>query len=101
MYFISTRLSADPNTEEGQKTYANFITAVTSLGPWSNRLDNTWLVESKLPAGRIRTLLKPHMQPGDRIFVGQFTTNWAGFNMGQNFPEWAKRREFGTPGQPS
>lgn len=101
MYFIATRLQADTKTDEGKEQYENFLNAVTSLGPWSDRLGNTWLVESKLSASRIRTLLKPHVQTGDRVFVGQFTQNWAGFNMGANFPEWAKRRDYTTPGEPS
>ncbi|MCA9567590.1 MAG: hypothetical protein KC656_07095 [Myxococcales bacterium] len=99
MYFISTRLSMDPRSEEGKARYENLLNALTSLGPWSDRLDNTWLVESKLSASRIRTLLKPHLLEGDRVFVGQFTENWAGYNMGSSFPEWAKRRDFSTPGQ--
>ena len=52
-------------------------------------------LESRLGAGQIRTLLKAHLEPGDRVFVGQFTQNWAGFNMG--FPEWAQRRSFERP----
>lgn len=94
MYFVATRLSADP---KGDGPYAPLLAAIQELGPWSDRLDRTWLVESKLGANQIRERLKPHLQPGDRVFVGQFTGNWAGFNMGAQFPEWIKRRDFTTP----
>lgn len=97
MYFISARLQKDPTTEEGKAHYENFLNAVTSMGAWSDRMGSTWMVESKMSASRIRTLLKPHVFEGDRIFVGQFTTNWAGYNMGANFPEWMKRRTFDMP----
>lgn len=98
MYFIAARLDEDIRTDAGKQRYENLINAVTSLGPWSDRLGNVWLVESKLSASRIRTLLKPHVGETDRIFVGQFSQNWAGFNMGANFPDWIKRRDFTTPG---
>ncbi len=101
MYVIATRLSEDTKSEAGKERYADLINAVTALGPWSDRLGNTWLVESKLPANRIRTLLKPHLHEGDRIFVAQFTGNWAGYNMGRTFPDWIKRRDFSTPGGPA
>ena len=99
MYIVATKLAEDPKDEEGKKNYENLVNAITSMGPWSDRLDKCWLVESKLSASRIRTLLKPHCQDGDRVFVGQFSQNWAGFNMGKSFPEWMKRRDFQTPGQ--
>lgn len=101
MYFIATRLAEDPRTESGQKRYANLINAVQALGPWSDRMDRVWLVESQLSASRIRTLLKPHLGNGERIFVGQFTQNWAGFNMGKTFPDWIGRRDFDVPKAPS
>lgn len=99
MYFVGTKLSADPKTDEGKKKYEALINAVTSLGAWSDRLDSAWLVESRLPASRIRTLLKPHLKDGDRVFVAQFSQNWAASNMGNGFPEWMKRREFEVPSQ--
>jgi hypothetical protein len=97
MYFIATKLAADPKAD-GKLQYEALTNAITALGPWSDRLDKCWIVESKLPADRIRTLLKPHLLKDDRLFVGQFTGNWAGFNMGPKFPEWIKRRDFTTPG---
>lgn len=96
MYFIATRLQADPKGA-GKAQYENLTNAISALGPSSDRLDRCWLVESKLSAGRIRSLLKPHLLDGDRVFVGQFTGNWAGFAMGPKFPEWIKRRDFSTP----
>jgi hypothetical protein len=98
MYFVSARLGEDVTTDAGKEKYENLLNAVTSMGAWSDRMGNTWLIESKLSASRIRTLLKPHVFDGDRIFVGQFTNNWAGYNMGANFPEWMKRRDFSAPG---
>lgn len=97
MYFIATRLAQDPSSEAGQKRYATLINAIQALGPWSDRLDRAWLVESKLSASRIRTLLKPHLGKNERVFVGQFSQNWAGYNMGNGFPEWIGRRDFDVP----
>lgn len=93
MYFIALKLTQPADSP----AYEGLTLAIKSLGPWSDRLGATWLVESKLGAGQIRTLLKAHLQDGDRVFVGQFTQNWAGYNMGQGFPEWTKRRNFERP----
>ena len=93
MYFVALKLTKPSDSE----AYEGLKLALKALGPWSDRLGDTWLVESRLGAGQIRTLLKAHLEPGDRVFVGQFTQNWAGFNMGKGFPEWAQRRNFDRP----
>ena len=98
MYLISTRLSADPRSPDGQKRYQNLKNAVTALGAWSERLEPTWLVESRHSASRIRDLLKPHLQDGDRLFVAQISQNWASASMGPDFPAWIRRRDFSGPG---
>jgi hypothetical protein len=90
MYFVALKLSKPADSTE----YEALQLAIKALGPWSDRLGDTWLVETRLGAGQIRTLLKAHLLAGDRLFVGQFTQNWAGFNMGRGFPEWAGRRKF-------
>lgn len=89
MYFISLRLQG-PMSE-----YPDLERAMKALGPWSNRFDHNWFVESKLSARTLRDLLKPHLKAGDRLFVGQFTQNWSATNMGEGFPDWMQRREFG------
>lgn len=101
MYFVAARLAEDPRSESGKVRYANFVNAIQALGPWSDRMDRVWLVESKLSASRIRSLLKPHVGKNERLFVGQFSNNWAGYNMGQAFPEWIGRRDFDVPKAPS
>ena len=88
MYFINLTLQAE------ESEYENLTDVIKTLGPWSNRLKGTWLVEARLSSRQIRDLLKGHMKPGDRIFVGQFERNWAGTNMGEGFPEWMERRNF-------
>ncbi len=97
VYLIATRLGQDHRTEVGKAAYANFLNAVTALGPWSDRLGDAWIVESKLSASRIRDLLKPHLKESDRLFVAQFTQNWASFAMGPQFPAWIRRRDFSGP----
>ena len=97
VYVIATRLGQDHRTEAGKATYGNFVNAVTALGPWSDRLGDAWIVESKLSASRIRDLLKPHVKESDRLFVGQLTQNWASFAMGPQFPAWIRRRDFSGP----
>lgn len=72
-----------------------FIDRLKSMGNWSNRMPDAWLLESTPSPRRVRDVLKEHMQPGDRIFVARITRNWAGFAMGSGFPEWMQRREFG------
>ncbi len=94
MYFISFRLQAP------WEEYGDLERALKAMGPWSNRLDPTWLLESRLSSRTIRDLLKPHLKPGDRLFVGQFSQNWAGTNMGDGFPDWLKRRSFQAPTAP-
>jgi hypothetical protein len=88
MYFVALRL------QEPFDNYPDLRRALEALGPWSNRLGDTWLVESAFGATRIRDLLKPHIKAGDRLFVGQFSQNWAGTGMGNDFPDWLKRRKF-------
>ena len=98
VYVVATRLAQDPKTDPGKAAYANLLNAITALGPWSDRLGEAWIVESKLSASRIRDLLKPHLKAGDRLFVGQCTPNWASFAMGPQFPAWIRRRDFSGPG---
>ena len=88
MYFVAFQLRA-PRAE-----YDNLFNALQALGPWSNRLSDCWLGHSRYPARRIRDLLKVHLTPGDRLFVGQFSRNWSASNMGDGFPEWMGRRAF-------
>jgi hypothetical protein len=73
-----------------------FLEELKSLGNWSNRIDDAWLLETPLSPRRVRDLLKEKTQPGDRVFVARISRNWAGFAMGEGFPEWLGRREFGT-----
>lgn len=88
MYMIALVLSGQKNE------YDALFNAMKALGPWSNRLGDAWIVQSKHPARRIRDLLKPHLKPNDRLFVSQMTRNWAGTGMGAQFPEWIGRRAF-------
>ena len=92
MYFIATTTRSDSHD------YAPLVETIKALGPWSNRLRDVWLVQSTLSARRIRDLLKPHIHEGDRLFVGEMTQNWAGRNMGREFPDWIGRRSFGQEG---
>lgn len=91
MYFVALTLKGP------ESDYVNLRNAIEALGPWSNRMPACWLVESRLSARKIRDLLKPHLGPGDRLFVGQFGHNWAGTQMGAGFPEWMGRRAFEVP----
>lgn len=88
MYFVSVSLSGTDDQ------YKNFVQTVQTLGNYSNRLKNTWLLECSLTAAQIRDVLRPHLLPGDRIFVGELIQNWAGANMGTEFPAWMSRRQF-------
>ncbi|MGC6492861.1 MAG: hypothetical protein ACON5B_08465 [Myxococcota bacterium] len=74
--------------------YPQFFDALKALGPWSNRMGDTWILECRLSSIQIRDLLKAHIRPGDRIFVAEFIRNWAGTGMGAGFPEWMQRRGF-------
>ena len=70
--------------------------AIRTLGNWSNRLEGAWMLESStLSASAIRDQLKQHLNEADRMFVARISRNWAGRNMGQGFPEWMARRDFG------
>ncbi len=73
-------------------------TEIKGLGNWSNRLNGVWFLETNNNAKQIRDLLKQHVEngKGDRIFVARISRNWAGFGMGEGFPEWIQRRDFGT-----
>lgn len=73
-----------------------FIEELKGLGNWSNRIDGAWLLETPLSPRKVRDLLGEKMKDGDRLFVARISRNWAGRGMGQGFPEWVQRREFGT-----
>lgn len=88
MYFIAVQLHGP------DESYEALWNAIKALGPWSNRFPATWFVQSRLSARRIRDELKPHLREGDRLFVGQFSRNWAGTAMGGGFPDWMGRRAF-------
>ena len=90
------------NFGPGEKTDAESIgkldAGIKALGNWSSRIPNTWLLETGLNAAQIRDRLKQFVsdENGDRIFIARISKNWAGRNMGPGFPDWLKRREFGT-----
>lgn len=88
MYFVALHLQGPA------EQYESLFNAIKALGNWSNRIPDCWFLESRASARRIRDTLKPHLKPGDRLFVGQFNQNWAGTGMGEGFPDWMKRRSF-------
>jgi len=94
MYLINFGAGENTSSEAIGKLDAG----VKALGNWSSRIPNTWLLETRLNAAQIRDRLKQFVsdENGDRIFIARISQNWAGRNMGPNFPEWLKRREFGT-----
>lgn len=72
--------------------------SIKTLGNWSNRMPGVYLLETeRMGARRIRDHLKQflELEKGDRIFVARISRNWAGTNMGEGFPDWMKRRDFG------
>ncbi|MCB9797627.1 MAG: hypothetical protein H6741_33475 [Alphaproteobacteria bacterium] len=72
-----------------------FIEELKALGNWSNRIDGAWLLETSVGPRQVRDLLGQKMKEGDRLFVARITQSWAGRGMGQGFPEWMGRRDFG------
>lgn len=86
MYFVAMQLEAPLAERDALRA------TLEGFGPWSNRLGDTWLVESTFSASTLRDRLKAQLRPGERVFVGEFNTNWAGWGMGPTFPEWMKRR---------
>ena len=90
MYVVGLGLTGTP--DEYEALYAT----LKALGPWSNRIPNAWLVESRLTARRIRDLIKPSLKPADRVFIGRFDSGWSATNMGDGFGEWMGRRSFST-----
>jgi len=86
MYFVAMQLQ----DELAERT--DLRNTLQHLGPWSNRLGHTWLIESTFSARTLRDRVKAHLNPGERVFVGEFNTNWAGYGMGSTFPDWMRRR---------
>jgi len=80
-------------TWEPGKENEGFVNELKSLGNWSNRVPGAWILETPLGPRKVRDLLGEKM-PGERLFVARMTENWAGRNMGGEFPEWMKRRQF-------
>lgn len=71
-----------------------FEDALKTVGNWSNRLPDAWILETALRPVQVRDLLGTHLKPGDRLFVARIDGNWAGRGMGPGFPEWMGRRKF-------
>ena len=93
MFMLSYQLrSEDPAALEKLEA------AIKKLGNWSQRIPGLWLVESKTNAPQIRDYLKGFMGGTDQLFVARISKNWAGRNMGDGFPEWIQRRDFGAFG---
>ena len=71
---------------------------IKGLGNWSNRLGDTWLLQTNNNARQVRDLLKQHVpeRSVDKVYVARNSRNWAGFNMGTGFPEWIGRQDFGA-----
>ena len=80
-------------TWEAGKENEAFVNELKSLGNWSNRVPGAWILETPLGPRKVRDLLGEKM-PGERLFVARITENWAGRNMGDQFPDWMKRRAF-------
>lgn len=84
--------------EEAGLVRERLAAAIKSMGHWSNRMPDMWLLEPSRPlsAAQIRDHLKQFMGPQDAVLVARISRNWAGRNMGAGFPDWMRRREFGT-----
>ena len=93
MFLISFGAGKPEDTETVKKLDAG----IKTMGNWSSRIPNTWMLEARLNAAQIRDRLTQFIsdEAGDRIFVARISQNWAGRNMGPGFPDWLKRREFG------
>lgn len=90
MFMLSYQLrTEDPAAKEKVEN------AIKKLGNWSRRMPSVWLLESKANAPQIRDYLKGSLGPNDVLFVARISKNWAGRNMGEGFPEWIGRRDFG------
>jgi hypothetical protein len=95
VYSISFTLSGQ------QSEYQNFIQTLQSLGPWAHRMVNHYIVETSLTPVQVRDILKPHLKPGDRLFVGEMIQNWAATGVPEEFGAWMKRRNFRVPVAPA
>ena len=97
MYMITFRAR---NPESGPEVVEKIDRSIKALGPKSaGFFENVWMVETNLHSSNIRDLLREHINPGDRLFVSQLAAvqNWAGINMGDQFPDWLKDRNFEAP----
>ena len=99
MMFMITYNPMNPESnEENTQNIDTAIKAISNGGKSGGFFQNFWLAQTQLNAPNIRDLLRPHMNPGDRLFVARIAQNWAGLNMGEKFPEWLSSRQFGTFG---
>ena len=92
----------NPTDKTPEKRLSQIDGAVKAMGSWSDRLDNTWILETKRQNARtIRDQLKQFIPEGeDKLFVARISSHWSGRNMGRGFPDWLKKRDFGTFAQP-
>ena len=96
MMYLMT-LNVQPGNE-AEIVRERLAAAIKSMGSWSNRMPDMWLLEPSRPlnASQIRDHLKQFMGERDGIFVARISRNWSGRNMGPGFPDWMSRRDFGT-----
>ena len=90
VYVVCTRLSG----ENSGADYSQLGSLLKSLGSWSDRLGSSWIIETSLGPKQIRDLAKPHLFPGDRLFVAEIGEKWAATGLGAGFAEWMSRRGF-------
>ena len=87
-----------PTEKTSESRRSSIDGAIKSMGNWSDRLDNAWLLETNTQnALTIRDQLKQFLPEGeDKLFVARISGHWAGRNMGKGFPDWLKNRNFGS-----
>ncbi|MBN1336444.1 MAG: hypothetical protein JXB39_10830 [Deltaproteobacteria bacterium] len=78
-----------------------FEEAIKAMGPWSNRVPGSWIVETILTPRQVRDRLGKHLGAEDRLFVARISRVWASRNLGPGFPDWMERRKTIDPASTS
>lgn len=67
--------------------YSDLTTKIKRLGEdWEHPIANLWIVETKLTAGEIRSILGDHLVTGDKLYIREVGEDVAGMDIGPGSP---------------
>jgi hypothetical protein len=71
--------------------YTGLFDAIKALGPWWHCLESVWLVRTPLASGRVRDVLRSHLDANDSLLVAKLGGNLATLGLPGNCTGWLRK----------